>query len=129
MATTPFTLSGSLRYPPDDGEPDADRPFSLQDSFTHESNHTLNLVGAGTKVVDFGTLTALGAKCVAIEVLPAVAGAVVAPVNVIFNGGVDPIEISQGGFIVLGSPKPVAGVLGLSVVHTQNACVKIRLLG
>lgn len=130
MATaTPFTLQGFLRYPPDDGAADADRDFSVQSSYLSKSEADLNLVGAGSHTVSFGTLTALGAKGILIEVAAAAPGATAAPINVRFNGGVEDVEISQGGFFAFGSPNPLAGILGLEIIHTQNACVKVRVLG
>ena len=130
MATaTPFTLQGFFRYPPDDGSPEADRDFSVQSSYLSKSEVDLNLVGAGSYTANFGTLTALGAKGLLVEVAAAAPGATAAPINVRFNGGAEDVEISQGGFLAFGSPNPVAGILGLEIIHTQNACVKIRVLG
>lgn len=128
-AATPFTLQGFLRYPPDDGEADADMPFSLQGTYKDEVKLTLNLSASGTKVLDFGTLTLLGAKAILIEVAPVSGGDTAAPVMIRVNGGIEDIEISQGGFLAFGSPNPAVGLLGLEIVHTQNACVKVRVLG
>lgn len=127
---TPFTLSGVLNYPPDDGEAAVDRPFSLAGTFKHEANFTLELTGSGTKVIDFGSLVATGAKALLIEVDPAAPSAVAAPINVRWNGGDEDLEISQGGGIAYWSPSPTAaGITALSVIHTQAARVKIRVLG
>lgn len=127
--TTPFTIQGYLRYPPDDGAADADRSYSYQGTFTHKIEQDLVLTGAGTHVVDFGTLLAGGAKAVLVEVAAAAAGDTPAPINLRFNSGTDDIEVSQGGFMAFGSPNPTAGLLAMSVIYTQNAQVKVRVLG
>lgn len=130
MATqTPFTIQGFFRYPPDDGSPEADRDFSVQGSYKSKVEMDLDLLGSGTHTVSFGTLTALGAKGMLVEVAPADPGATAAPINIRVNGGTENIEVSQGGFWAYGSPNPVAGLLGIQILHTQNACVKIRVLG
>lgn len=128
---TPFTLQGFLRFPPDDGAADADRSFSYQGTFTHKVEYDLILTGAGTVALDFGTLVADGAKAIQIEVAEADAGDTKAPVNFQHNGAGAPanIEVAQGGFLAYANPAPSAGILSLSVVHTQNAKVKVWILG
>lgn len=121
--TTPYTYQGTLVYPPDDGQPDAIRDFSVAGQFGSKCEKDLELVGAGTETVSFGTVVA--AKAILIEV----AADALAPVNINFNGGSDDIEIAKGGFLAFSSPVPVAGITTFDIVHTMDAKVKVRILG
>ena len=127
---TPFTSAVSLTYPPDDGAAAVARSNSVTGTYQNKVDLDLVLSGSSTHTVCFGTLATTGAKAVQIEVAPVEAGGSAAPINVIINGGSDPWEISQGGHLSLGSPAPTAaGILSMDIVHTQDACVKVRLLG
>lgn len=117
-----FSLSGSLNYPPDSGQPAAARAFSQSGTFTSKAEKELVLVGAGTQVVDFGTVAK--AKAVQVEVRADSN----APVGLIFNGGAEQIEVSPGGFLVVGSPTPSTGITALSIVHTDDANVDVYIL-
>lgn len=119
---TPFSLQGTFVYPPDDGQPIATRAFSQSGNFTHKSEQDLQLVGAGTKAVGFGTITAL--KAALIEVDPTS----LAPVNVRINGGTDDIELSPGGVWAYSNPSPASPITAITLVHTDNARVQVRLL-
>ena len=127
-APIPFQLTGQLTYPPDDGEPNADNPFSLSSSFDSEAKFKYELTGSGSKVVDFGSIDTVGAKVVLIEV----ATDATAPVMVQLNGGgaTGQVELSAGGVWALGSPNPtISGVLSMTLVHTAAATVRVRILG
>jgi hypothetical protein len=129
-ADTPFTSDASLTYPPDDGKAAVARSNSVSGTFQHEGGGRFVLEGAGTQVVDFGSLSTNGAKSIHIEVAPVAAGGIAAPVLVTINGGVEPWEIAQGGHIEYCNPIPTpAGVLAMSIAHTQDACVVVRILG
>ena len=131
-ATIPFTSTATLTYPPDDGVAAAARSNSVSGTYQHEAGGKFVLTGAGTQVVDFGSIVAVGAKAIFIEVEPVAAGGVAAPVNIQFNGvgATGNIEIAQGGHIDMANPIPsAAGILSLSIVHTQDACVTVRILG
>lgn len=131
-AQTPFTSEVSLSYPPDDGAAAAARANTVAGTYQHEAGGRFVLTGAGTQVVDFGSLAATGAKAIHIEVEPVAAGGTAAPVNIQFNGAGAPgnIEIAQGGHIELANPTPsAAGITAMSIVHTQDACVTVRILG
>ncbi len=119
---TQFAISGKLSYPPDDGQPSADRPFSQSGSFDSKVEADLNLSGAGTHVVDFGTIGE--AKVVQVEVAADAAAAV----NLRFNGSTDNVELGPGGFLAYCNPAPGTGVSYLSIVHTNTARVQVRLL-
>jgi hypothetical protein len=126
--STPFTASGVLTYPPDTGEAAADRPASVQGQFDEKSCHELNLTGAGTHNVGFGTIDTDGAKAVMVEVDTTAS----APVMVQVNGGGagGQWELSAGGYILMASPNPTTnGVLSMELVHTQDAKVWVRILG
>lgn len=120
---TAFTMQGSLDYPPDDGQPIVKRPYSQTGNFSSKSEEDLELVGAGTQVVGFGTL--VGVKAMLIEVDPTS----LASVNLLINGSADPIEVSPGGFVAYSNPVTSAPITSLSIVHTMNARVQVRLLG
>jgi len=127
MATSiAFNLTGQLQSPPDEGAPPASIAFGVTGQAQSEEGGRLNLVGAGTKVIAFGTVGTPGAKAVLIEYLPNSAGE---PVLVKFNGGTDELEISPGGFFALGSPTPVDGIVSLSIAYTSDCQVRVKLLG
>lgn len=122
--TTAWSLAGSLTFPPDSGQPNAIRDISGSGNFDNKIEPELNLVGAGTQVVDMGTIT--GAKVVLIEVEPDATNP--APINVNLNGGSDDIEISPGGSWLYHNPSPTIGISAISIVHTDNKKVKITAL-
>jgi hypothetical protein len=98
-------------------------------TYKHEGGGRYNLEGAGTQVVDFGSLAALGAKAIHIEVATVAPNGTAAPVLVTINGGAEPWEIAQGGHIEYCNPLPAVGILSMSIAHTQDACVTVRVLG
>lgn len=120
---TPFSIQGTLVYPPDSGQPAATRAFSNSGAFSSKQESDLVLTGSGTKVVSFGTVAA--AKGLLVE-LDATA---LAPVNLLINSSVTPIELAPGGFLAISSPAPTAGITALSVVYTLDATLSIRILG
>lgn len=117
-----FSAQGSLTYPPDSGQPAAVRAVSQSGTFTSKQEAELVLVGAGTHVVDFGTVAK--AKAILVDVH----ADSVAPVGLIFNGGAEQIELSPGGSMQINSPTPGAGITSLSIVHTDNAFVDVYVL-
>lgn len=123
----PFTLTGSLSFPPDDGVAPAERLISAVGSFESKAEFTLKLTGTGTQVVHFGTIDTNGAKAVQIEVD---VGAV-APVLVRFNGSVTGgLQLSAGGGFTYANPTPdTDGVLSMEIDHTDAATVKVTVLG
>lgn len=121
--TVPFSLAGTLIYPPDAGQPQATRSFSGSGQFVSKQESDFSLTGTGTLVVSFGTVGA--AKAILLE-LDATS---VAAVTVHINGGTDNIEIAPGGFICYSNPAPGAGITSLSVAYTAAATGSIRILG
>lgn len=82
--------------------------------------------GAASQSVDFGTIGSAGAKgvLIAYDILQSAA-----PLQLTFNGGSEPIELAQGGFLIYISPNPVDGVTSLSIAHTTVGTVRVWLLG
>lgn len=127
MAAKPYTFSAVASLPPDDGQPVGNRDLTASGTFTHKVEAELNISGAGTTVVSFGTIPSTGAKLVLVE-YPVTTPAD-PPINLLVNGGVVGIPISPGGGIALSSPTPTgAGITALSIVATGAGTVKITLL-
>ena len=125
----PFTFSGVLSFPPDDGEAVADRPYSVADFFESKAEYKYELSGSGNIDVNFGTIQTAGAKGILIEVAPDSSPSA-APILVTVNAGSEPIEISPGGFMAVASPVPTAaGVTSINIAHTTSNTVRVRLLG
>jgi len=123
-STNPFSVLGTLTFPPDEGQQQVSLAFGLSNQFTSVLDMRLALTGAGTTVVPFGSVAT--AKLLLVE-FEAASGA--APINLLINGGTDEIELSPGGLLLLASPTPQSGVAGLSIVRTTDAVVRVRLLG
>jgi hypothetical protein len=123
-STNPFTVQGTLLFPPDEGQAQVSIPFGLSNQFTSVLDTRLNMTGAGTTAVPFGSVA--NAKLLLVE-YEAAAGA--AAINLNVNGGTDDLEISPGGMLLLASPTPQAGWASLSIVRTTDAVVRVRLLG
>jgi hypothetical protein len=124
--STAFSISGSLLFPPDEGATPVPIAFGVTGQAVSEEGGRLSLTGSGTKVVPFGTVGSPGAKAVLIEYLPSSLGT---PIEVTFNGGTDVVEISQGGFIAMGNPTPTDGITSISIAHTSDCQVRVKLLG
>lgn len=129
-AQVPYTSNCSLSYPDDAGLAATTKTNAVAGNFTSKVDITLVLSGAGTQVVDLGTIPVAGAKEVQIEV-DADSSPSAAPVNVQFNGVGAPgnIEISPGGGLKVSNPNPASGITALSIVFTASACVHVRILG
>ncbi len=125
-ATVPFSITGQLSAPVDEGQPAIPRAFGISSNFNSESTERLILTGSGTKVVAFGSLGSPGAKGVLIEYIPA-AGSL--PVLITFNGGTDTLELSPGGFLAYGSPAPAVGITSLSIAFTADCALRVWLAG
>lgn len=126
-ATAPFTLSGTLSFPPDTGQPVVPLPFSASGNFTSKDESILNLTGSGTQSVPLGTIPSAGAKAIMIKMD---AGTGLSPIMVKVNGSATGvIEVAPGGFIVISNPVPVAGITQLDIVYASAATVRITVLG
>lgn len=126
--STPFTAEFKVVAPPVAGQPDCPIPLTLASSYDHRAAYRLEFTGSGTKTLDLGTLGPNGAKLLVVSVDQDVSPAAL-PVSLLINGG-DPIEVSQGGFLVLASPKPTAaGALTLGITHPTTAKLNVWVLG
>lgn len=126
--STPFTAQSILTYPPDDGEDARARSNTVSSSYDEKATFDYVLTGSGTQVVDFGSIDTNGAKAIQVEM----DASNTAPVMVQINGGgaSGQLEISAGGHFGLASPSPTTnGVLAMSLVHTVDSKVKVRILG
>jgi hypothetical protein len=127
MAAEPYTLSAVVSLPPDEGQPAGNRDLVASGSFTHKQESKLNISGAGTTVVGFGTIPSTGAKVVLVDY--PMTTPTDPPINLLVNGGVVGIPLSPGGGMVLSSPSPTgAGITALSIVATGAGTVKVTLL-
>jgi hypothetical protein len=123
---TPFTFNGTLLIPGDASLPQDPVPFNMTSQFASENKQVLNLVGTGSKAIPFGTVTSVGLTGLLLKVDPNPTGQ---PILVTLNGSLTPVEISPGGFLVLASPAPVAGVTAITVAWTSTNIVRIWGLG
>ena len=124
--TTPFAFVGSLLIPADPSLPQDPIPFQMSGQFLSENAQTLNLTGAGSKTVPFGTVGSAGLSGLLIKVDPSGSGQ---PVLVTVNGGTQPIEVSPGGFLAVGSPSPVVGITAITIAYTTANVVRLWALG
>ncbi len=126
--TTPLLFTGTLSFPPDPGGANAPIAISFANQFNQIVAETLVIAGAGTKTLDLSALNGgAGATCLVVKVDSAAAG--IPPVNLEFNAGTQKVEVSPGGFMVIGDPSPVAGITSLSIVTTGAATVRVWALG
>jgi hypothetical protein len=130
MAVAPFSYLAQIQFPPDVGAPNVQIPVSLSGQFESASTFVYKLTGVGSQAVDFGTIFPNGAKLISIEV-DADPSPAAQPIVVTFNGSLTGgVEISPGGFMTVGSPKPTAaGVLSMLITHAADVCVRVRVLG
>jgi len=126
MAAEPFTLSASVELPPDDGQPNSTLDFSFAGTFVQKTSHKLNITGAGTHVVGFGTIVSPGCKAIFLEYPNLASG--LATLNLRLNGGVTDVEVAPGGCFFYCNPTPSAGITALSIVTTAAAMVRVTLL-
>ncbi len=125
-STNPLVIQGTASFPPDEGQTPVPVQFGYSGQYASVVDSKLNMVGSGTQVVPFGTIASPGAKAVLIE-FELAQGA--APIQLKFNGSADSIELSPGGTFLLTSPAPATGITVLSIVHTADATVRVRIFG
>ncbi len=124
----PFSISATLTFPPDDGEPAVDRKADGSSSFKVLSEFRYDLVGTGTQAVNFGSIVT-GAKAVMIEVDPDPSPSA-QPITVASNAGTGVWQLAPGGHMTYYNPKPAAGgVTALSITYASSCTVRVRLLG
>jgi len=125
---TPISFTGQLLIPADPSLSPDQVPFnSAANVISSQPGQLLNLITSGTEVVPFGTTGSPGAKLVAVR-YDAQTGA--APVLLHFNGdSTHPIELTPGGFIILMSPNPAAGITSLSIDFTASCQLRVWIAG
>ena len=123
---TPFTLQGILGLPGTPGLTSSSLPFSFTGEYENKADFEYKWTGAGSQVVNLGSMPAAGVKGLLIYYEP---GASAAPLALSFNSSATPIELSAGGFMVLASPVPVAGITALTITRTTSGRLRIWLLG
>jgi len=123
--TTPFSISGSFNFPEAPGLPQDAIPIGLTGQFTQRAEFIYTLSGSGTKVVDLGTIVSPGVKALLIQNDLITSGP---SIGVKLNGSSVPVEVSSGGFVLLGSPTPSSGVTSVSIDFTGTCTVRIWAL-
>ncbi len=125
----PLVIEATLRTPPVEGQADCPFPLAFTTQYDHLVKNRYTFTGAGTKAVDFGSLSAIGAKAIAVTVDPD-ASLAAQPVHVTVNGGTDVMEVAPGGFLLFGSPKPTAaGITSLSIAYTSSVKMYVWIFG
>ena len=121
----PFAFLGQLQLPADASLPPDSIPVNGSGTFVPKLIATLIATGAGTTPIPFGSVITPGAKFLMIEV----DGVTLAPVMVSLNGATPGLEIAPGGFLILSSPAPAAGVTSGGITTTGAATIRIWILG
>jgi hypothetical protein len=129
MAPTPqpFAFAGTLQLAADQSLPQDPIPFNVSSQYVALQKSLLSLTGTGTVNVPFGSISAPGAKGLAIRYDSGQVGA--AAVQVTINGGSQPLEVTPGGFIVWINPTPAAGVTAVSIAYTASCQLNVWVLG
>jgi hypothetical protein len=129
MSAEPFSAQASLSFPPDDGKPLASIVEALAGTFEQKVDDKLKFIANGTHVIGMGSIVAPGAKVLLVEYEATKGTENQQPVTVTINGGLVPLELSPGGFLLLANPVPAAGVTAVSITNTGIANVRVRVLG
>lgn len=122
----PFAFTGSLQLAADQSLPQDPIPFNFAAQFVALQESQYNFTGSGSKTVDFGSISAPGAKGLLIR-YDAQQGA--AAVLCTINSGTQPVEISPGGFFIWFNPNPSTGLTTLAIAYTAAAQLRVWLLG
>lgn len=124
MAGIPYTLSGALVLPPDDGAPPARIPFNFTGQFDSKLALRLALASLGdATVLPAGTVT--DAKAVLLEYEAEGGGG--DPISITINGANTAVELGPGGVFAYCSP--TGGIGSLAIAHTSDANVRVWVLG
>jgi len=125
----PIVIEATLKTPNVEGQPDCPFPLVFAAQYNHLVKNRYTFTGSGTKVVDFGSLTGVGAKAILVTVDKDTSPAF-SPVTVVVNGGTDAIEIDEGGFFMFGSTDPTAlGITAMSITYTSAAKLYVWVFG
>ena len=124
MGQQPFTISVTLQLPPD-GQAATPVQFDFASSASSYTAYKLQLVDTGSKTLDLGTLSPLGAKLLFLKVDE---GQNVAPVMVRINEETVGEEVSAGGGKLLVSPSPVTGITAITLEWSAATSVSVWAL-
>lgn len=122
--TLAFDVSGNFKHPLYDGGDLVPIPFQSSGSFTTKDGGILTLTGAGTEVVDLGTVTKVKALLILVGT-----NTNADEVGIKLNGQTTATPISPGGGMVLWSPVPDTGISALSIDYTTDITVQVVALG
>ncbi len=121
-----FSIAATLNLPGGPTLPNDPIPAQVSSNFDHQSEGRLVLSGSGTKVVDLGTASSPGLKCLLVMVE---SSNIASPVEIRVNGSsTGGVEVSPGGFMAFGSPSPVTGITQLSIVYSSSVTVRFWAL-
>jgi hypothetical protein len=129
MSAEPFSAQASLSFPPDDGKPLASIVEALAGTFEQKVDDKLKFTTTGPHVIGMGSIITPGAKVLLIEYEATRGTENQQPIAVAINGGLVPLELTPGGFLLLANPVPVAGVTAVTITNTGIANVRVRVLG
>jgi len=118
----PFSVSGTLQFTPYPGGQPLPVPFNASGNFTSKSDDKYEIVGAGTKAIDFGTCPAGGCKVLLVYYEAGTA-------SVMLQLGAEQIELKPGGVHLYINPSPVAGIVSANLITTADASVRCVVLG
>jgi hypothetical protein len=125
----PLVIEATLKTPPVEGQSDCPFPLTFASQYEHLVKNRFTFTGAGSKSVDFGSLSAVGAKAILITVDKDTSPAF-APVTVTINSGTDTWEIDQGGFLMYGSTDPTAaGITAMDITYTSAVKMYVWIFG
>lgn len=126
--SSPFTLVGSLNYPLVTGQASSSVPLTYVGAFDSSVSAVIDLKDTGTTSVSFGSVDM--AKGILLQVDAAVdAAPVVVRLNGLAQNDPGSIEVSPGGFIAMGSPIPIDGVVSINLDWTTNNTVRVWIFG
>ena len=122
----PFSAQAVLNLPGGPNLPNDPVQAQVSQNFESQVELRLSLTGSGTKAVDVGSIGAPGAKMMFLMVEASTAGgSVVIRLNGEVTGGV---QVSAGGFFMVASPTPTAGITEVDIVYTSSVTVRLWLL-
>lgn len=125
----PLVIEATLKTPNVEGQPDCPFPMVFASQYDHLVKNRYTFTGSGTKSVDFGSLSGVGAKAVIVTVDKDTSPAF-QPITVTINGGTDTWEIDEGGFLIFGSTDPTAsGITGMEITYASAVKMYVWIFG
>lgn len=125
----PLVIEATLKTPNVEGQPDCPFPLVFASQYDHLVKNRYTFTGSGTKSVDFGSLSGVGAKAILVTVDKDTSPAFT-PISVTINGGTDVMEIDEGGFFMFGSTDPTAaGITAMDITYTSAVKMYVWIFG